>query len=390
MTRSPGHIAVVGAGVFGVSAAVELRRRGWAVTLVDPGPLPHAAASSTDVSKVIRMDYGSELFYHRLGEAALEGWDRWNRDWPRELYHENGFLILSAKPMNPGDFAYESYQALIEGGHSPVRLTDIPATRTERWDLTGYADGYFNPRAGWAESGAVVEQLLGQGEALGVEVHAGAMRHLLFQGSRATGIMTTNDVRIDADIVLVAAGSWTPSLFPWMSDLIWSTGQPVIHFQVEDPAAYSGDHFPPWAADIANSGWYGFPALPDGRVKVANHGPGAPAHPDARGVVGPDHDERARAFLRAALPGLADKPIVYRRICMYCDSFDGDLLISGAPDREGLFVATGGSGHGFKFAPVMGDLIADVVEGAENRWASRFAWRTRTEVRTEEARFNGE
>ena len=80
-------------------AANVLRRRGWRVTVMDPGPLPHADAASTDVSKVIRMDYGSDLFYLTLGEASLEGWDRWNQDWERALYHEDGFLILSRERM---------------------------------------------------------------------------------------------------------------------------------------------------------------------------------------------------------------------------------------------------------------------------------------------------
>ena len=74
---------------------------------------------------------------------------------------------------------------------------------------------------------------------------------------------------------------------------------------------------------------------------------------------------------------------------MYCDSFDGDLWIDRDPDRDGLVVAAGGSGHAFKFAPLIGGIGADAVEGHDNAWASRFAWRERGEIRTEEARFAG-
>ena len=104
MSALLGDIVVVGAGVFGTVAALELRARGYGVTLLDPGPLPHEAAASTDVSKMIRMDYGSDVFYHELAEAALEGWDRWNAEWPRPLYHETGFLILSRGRMVEGGF----------------------------------------------------------------------------------------------------------------------------------------------------------------------------------------------------------------------------------------------------------------------------------------------
>jgi len=74
---------------------------------------------------------------------------------------------------------------------------------------------------------------------------------------------------------------------------------------------------------------------------------------------------------------------------MYCDSFDGDLFIAADPEREGLVVASGGSGHAFKFAPALGAIVADVVEGNDNRFALRFAWRSLGQVATEEARFTG-
>ena len=93
-------VVIVGAGVFGAVAALELRERGHAVTLVDRGAVPNADASSTDISKMIRMDYGADVFYHELAEAALDGWDRWNADWPEPLYHEEGFLVLAPGPMS--------------------------------------------------------------------------------------------------------------------------------------------------------------------------------------------------------------------------------------------------------------------------------------------------
>lgn len=375
-------IIVVGAGVFGATAALELARRGWDVTLVDRGPVPHEDASSTDVSKMVRMDYGSDVFYHELAEAALEGWERWNRVWPRPLYHPEGFLVLASGPMSPGGFEYESLRVLRQRGYEPPRLGsgDMRA-RYPKWNPDRYPDGYLSPRGGWAESGAVVERLLR-------ECHEEGVHHLDGPVSRVDDpeILVGNGTTLRARHLLVCAGAWTPSLLPETRDLLTPVAQPVLHFGVDDPDAYRGPAFPPFAADIAGSGWYGFPALDDGRVKLGHHGPGRPVHPDVRGDVRPDHVARARRFFSETIPSLADAPLVGSRVCMYCDSRDGDLLIDRVPGHDHVTVAAGGSGHGFKFAPVLGSIIADAVEGRANEWLRRFRWRVPSELKSEEAR----
>jgi len=171
-----------------------------------------------------------------------------------------------------------------------------------------------------------------------------------------------------------------------MGDALKCVGQPVYHFKPADPEPYQPERFPPWAADIANTGWYGFPAQPDGTVKVANHGSGIPTDPRGEKVVPAEQDELFADFLADTFPGLAGSPILERRLCLYCDSWDGDFWIDWDPDREGLLVATGGSGHGFKFAPLIGAVISDRIEGKANAWESRFRWRTLAERRTEAAR----
>ena len=93
---------VVGAGIRGLTAALELRQRGWTVSLFDPGPLPHPDAASTDVSKPVRMDHGSDALYTELMETAFPGWDEWNRIWRSPPYHQDGFLLMSRAPIRPG------------------------------------------------------------------------------------------------------------------------------------------------------------------------------------------------------------------------------------------------------------------------------------------------
>lgn len=390
MAPSARRVVVVGGGVFGAASALELRQRGWSVTLLDAHALPYEGASSTDVSKLVRMDYGSDLFYHELVESALEGWDRWNADWPRPPYHEDGLLVLAHGPMRPGGFEYESWRVLRERGHLPERITAAALSdRFPAWSPDRYPDGYFNARAGWADSAWVVEHLLARARSAGVVIRRDGFGSLVSDGARVSGVTTMSGERLSADVVLVCAGAWTPTLLPWLGDRMWATAQSVLHVQAPDPARFRPPAFPPWAADIAGSGWYGFAATSTGQVKIGHHGQGVRVDPGARGQVTEEHVSRTRAFLREALPELAQAPVVVRRVCLYCDTFDGDFLIDHDPHHEGLVVASGGSGHAFKFAPVLGPLVADVVEYRPNRRAERFRWRALGDSRSEGARFAG-
>ena len=386
--RSAPTLVVVGAGIFGLTAALELRGRGWEVVVIDRGAVPSPEAASTDVSKVIRMDYGADAFHTELGEAAMRGWDEWNRRWPAPLYHEDGFLLMSREPMMAGGFEHESFSVLRGRGHAVERI-DAAALRARfpEWAPDVYVDGYFNPRAGWAESGLVLAQVAHAARAAGVAVEEGSrFARLVEDGSRVAGIQTTDGRALHADVVLIAAGAWTPAVLPYLAGVMRTTGQPVVHFDAGLDERWRPPRFPVWAADIARTGWYGFPALPDGSLKVGHHGTGRPVHADDARVVQPAEIARARAFLAESLPALRDAPVRHARLCLYCDTFDGDFWIDHDPDRPGLVVAAGDSGHGFKFAPVLGSVIADVVERRPSPWAHRFRWRAREHDRREAAR----
>lgn len=388
MIQPDSSIIVVGAGVFGAASAWELALRGHRVQLIDPGPLPHPDASSTDISKMVRMDYGADRLYAQMAELALTAWDAWNHHAESPLYHEDGFLILAGESMLPGGFEHDSHEMLLSMGQPVERLArGRVEERFPGWSGTAYPDGYFSRRSGWAESGNAVHWMLTQARKAGVEVVAGeAVSELEQVGSEVTGVRTESGRVVKGNAVVVSAGAWTPILVPWLEGVLTCVGQPVLHFLPLDPARFAPGRFPPWAADIGRTGWYGFPAQPDGRVKVAHHGRGIPIDPRTEKVVPGGWEERFRTFLAEARPDLADAPVVETRLCLYSDAFDGDFLIDHDPERHGLIVASGGSGHGFKFAPVLGPLIADVVEGKANPWASRFRWRTEGESRCEAAR----
>ena len=135
---------VIGAGIFGLTAALELQQRGYQVTVADPGPVPHPLAASNDVSRMVRMDYGADELYSTLGADAIEGWHRWNARWGRDLYHEDGFLLMSSVPMAAGSFEQESYSLLSGRGVPLEKLSpgDL-SSRYPHWNADHYNDGYF-------------------------------------------------------------------------------------------------------------------------------------------------------------------------------------------------------------------------------------------------------
>lgn len=382
------NVAIAGAGVFGAAAALTLAGRGHTVTLIDPGPLPHPLAASTDISKLVRMDYGADLFYIAHMEEALRRWERWNNQQQRPLYHRDGLLALARGPLQPGGFEHDSLVSLSARGHRLDQLdTAALRARFPAWNADLYPNSTFNPNAGWAESGAVVGWLVEQARAAGVRVVSGRVDGLVMRQGHAVGFHGSGG-QVSADHLVCAMGAWTPSWLPPSHALMRPLGQPVLHLRPADPRPFAAPRFPPWAADIGQTGWYGFPANQDGLVKVANHGPGQPMHPEDPRYPPPQWDDTFRAFLAESLPSLADAPIAARRLCLYCDTRDGDFLIDEHPDAPGLVLATGGSGHAFKFAPLLGDWIADRVEGAPP--IPRFAWRDAPKPGVEQARHDPE
>ncbi len=370
-------VLVVGAGIFGVTAALELRRRGCVVSLMDAGPVPHPDAATTDVSKIVRLDYGSVEPCTALMERALAGWRAWNADFDTPLFHEDGLLVLGCAPLLPGGFEHDSMELLARRGHA-VQALDAAEIRRRfpAWNSGRFDAGYWNPQGGWAESGAVLSALLTWALREGVTFHGrcGA-RGLLRDGPRVLGAFDQHGTAHHADDVIVAAGAWTPTLLPELAGTLLAVGQTVLRFRPARPQQFVGPQFPAFTADIGRTGFYGFPALADGTVKIGRHAAGRPMTADEPRVVDDAEEGRFRAFLADALPALADAPLAASRLCLYCDTADRHFLIDRDPQSPGLLVATGGSGHAFKFAPVLGGLIADALEGRSHEWSPLFAWR---------------
>ncbi len=361
------NVVVVGAGIFGVTAALELRARGLDVTLVDGGPIPNPLAESTDLSKAVRADYGADEDYTARMERALVKW----RESP--FFHETGVMYLSRAPMAPGGFEHDSFQVLTRRGHALQRITPQELrARFPAWNPELFVDGYFNPEGGWAESGRVVAALAAEAKARGVRVVENARCEALrLRGDEIVGVGD-----LDAEHVVLCSGAWTTKLVPSLAGCFTASGQPVFHLKPAQPSRFEAAVFPTYGADIATTGWYGFPMHPSGVLKIANHGPGRVVDPDETNrAVLPSQETSLRDFLKLAFPELHSAPIVATRTCIYCDTRDGHLWIARDPSREGLTVAAGGSGHAFKFAPLLGGWIADAALGVANPELDKFRWR---------------
>jgi glycine/D-amino acid oxidase-like deaminating enzyme len=249
-------------------------------------------------------------------------------------------------------------------------------SRFPAWNADRDWHGFFDPEGGYAESSRVVVMLIERAKSLGVELR---------EGSRFADLHKP----AAADRVIFATGAWTPFLLPFTAQFFRATGQPVFHFRPKQPELFSAERFPVFGADLSTSGYYGFPVNRDGVVKIGNHGVGREMSPDSpERIVTREEEERVRDFVARVFPPLADAPIVYSRICMYCDTADGDFWIAADPERPWLVIAAGDNGHGFKFAPVFGEMIADATEGKPNPLLERFRWRPEVPfgARTEAAR----
>jgi glycine/D-amino acid oxidase-like deaminating enzyme len=386
-------VIIVGAGINGVTAAIELRKRGHKVVLVDPGALPHPLAASTDISKAVRAAYGADEEYTELAERSIKLWREWNREFGTQLYHEVGVMFVRQRELKPGDFEHESFKTLKRRGHKVERMNSARFwKRFPAWNPNLYRDGVLELEAGYAQSGRVVATLIERAKSLDIELREGVRFSQLHEEDYGvSGIALDGGKRIAGDFVVMAVGAWTPYLLPFTKKFFRASGQPVFHLKPQQPELFAPDRFPVFGADITTTGYYGFPINRDGVVKVANHGHGREMSPESpERAVTPEDEKNLREFLSSTFPALANAPIVYSRVCMYCDTHDGHFWIARDPERQGLIIAAGDCGHGFKFAPVLGEIIADAVEEKPNPILQKFRWRP--EVRagsgTDVARLN--
>ena len=164
---------VVGAGIFGLTVALELVERGHSVTLLNEESIPSAGAASNDISKIVRMEYGSDELYMDMARQCMETWREWNDKFDKTLYHESGFLILSRTPMEGPQAAFEwsSYRNLLKRGLQPERLDAQTISSTYPFFAKDvFVDGFYHARGGYANASETLISLAGHGKSLGLVI----------------------------------------------------------------------------------------------------------------------------------------------------------------------------------------------------------------------------
>lgn len=357
------HVVVVGAGAFGGWTALELLRRGARVTLLDAWGPGNSRSSSGGETRVIRGIYGPDQIYVDWVVRSFAIWRESQSAWGERLYHPTGALWMFAT-----DDAYvrSSLPLMSEAGLPVEELTLSEARRRfPQVSFRGTQTIFFEPEAGYLTArracAAVARAVASKGGALRrVAVRPGPIR----QGEM-TGVELSDGGRIAADGYVFACGAWLAKLFP---DLLGSglrpTRQEVFFFGL--PAGdnrFAGGSFPVWI-DFGERVFYGVPGNQQRGFKVADNTRGAPIDPDtADRTPTLEHVARARGLLRRRFPALVGAPLLETRVCPYENSPDGHLILDRHPTAENVWIAGGGSGHGFKLGPAVGEHVAGLVLG---------------------------
>ena len=357
------NIGVVGGGVFGLSSAWELSRRGHKVKVFERGAIPAPDASGTDISKAIRLEYGScSSIYTPLVYRAFERWREAQSIAGREILHQTGALFL-VKSYQAGTFEFESAPHVSALGIETEHVE--PSEACKRWPAFQWDHmdrAIFNPIGGWLAAADAVRALAECCRLSGVEIQENcpvlSVKELAASSQLTTALGTS-----DFDAVVVAAGPWLQRLLPKLADKLRVSRQRMTHYRPLSTEGLSAPDFPVWVWDLAESGWYGFPANSEGVVKVALHRRSETVDPDASREIDPDFLALSRQFVTENIPGLNPSSPLEGCCCFYTNSESGNFLIDQVPGHQRTFVASGGSGHGFKFGPVIGELVADRVEG---------------------------
>jgi len=327
--------AVVGAGVFGASTARELVRRGWDVTVYEQFTPGNVRSGSGGDTRLLRFSHGEQAWYSLSARRALELWRDLERESGQKLFEPVGVAWFDA---GQGEFTQRSETTLCRLGISCERLTPAEASR-------------LYPSLG----GDDLRSVLFEPEA-GVLYARAATRALAAPLSIAPARPTPAEPP-RADAVIWACGSWLPTLFPGLVEQRISR-RDVFFFGTTGEWSRT-----PGFCDY-DGPYYGHGELGGLGMKIAPDGRGADVDPDElERVPDPEMAALARGYAARRFPSLAEAPIVGARVCQYDLTPDTHFLVARHPEEHGWWLVGGGSGHGFKHGPALGEYIADCVEG---------------------------
>lgn len=359
-------VIVIGGGGMGSAAAFELARRGRSVLVLEQFPFVHDRGSSHGHTRIIRRAYYEHPDYVPLVQRAFERW--------YDLEQRSGrHLLTECKCLNIGPADGEVVSGVLasakEHNLSVDRLN--PAELRQRFPQFRFDDGYvgvLERDAGFLYVEECVRTQLEQARLLGACLKSEEPVNSWQSDGRTATVMTSKGT-YRAGSLVIAAGPWAGAMLAQLGASLTVMRQTMLWFQSAEIGQFRRDVFPIFLADVLEGPFYGLPAI-DGRgVKVARHyGAEESLTPDAidRAVL-PIDETPVRSFLAEHVPA-AISSLRFAQTCIYTLTPDRHFLIDRHPDFPNVAFAAGFSGHGFKFASVVGEILADLTEYGHTSW----------------------
>jgi glycine/D-amino acid oxidase-like deaminating enzyme len=358
------NVAVIGAGAFGGWTALHLLRRGAQVTLIDAWGPGNSRASSGGETRVIRGTYGPGGIYTRMVARSLALWKENETRWNRRLYHKTGALWMVSGQDD--QYEKESRRSLKDAGLEFEELSSREAAkRYPQINFDGVKWAIYEKDAGYLTARRACEVVLDTFVKEGGSFRLASARPGPLKGGEMQSVELSDGSTLAADQYVFACGPWLGKLFPdVIGNLIAATRQEVFFFGV--PAGetrFQEDRMPVWI-DHGEKFIYGIPGNEWRGFKVADDTRGDPFDPtDGERTPSAEGIKAARKYLAFRFPALKDAPLVESRVCQYENSPDHNFIIDRHPGAKNVLLVGGGSGHGFKHGPAVGERAADVVQG---------------------------
>ena len=357
--------AVVGAGVFGAWTAHFLRKSGASVVLLDAYGPANSRASSGGETRVIRMGYGPDELYTRWAMRSLPLWREFAARTGREIFRQTGVLWLS----DDADVYLNSLcSVLAQAGiqREELKAEDI----ARRWPQLHFHDvtrGVLEPNSGLLLAREAVQTLVKEVVKSGVEYLSVAAEAPSGGGTLAQ-IKTSMGESISAGTFVFSCGPWLPKIFPaLLAERIFPTRQEVFFLGAPSGSAnFRPPKMPVWLHRTHADLPYALPDIEGRGFKIAFDRHGERFDPDTgTRVVAESSIDRLRKYLQQHIPALEHAPIIETRVCQYENTWNGDFLIDRHPQFESVWIAGGGSGHGFKHGPALGEYLSQrILQGA--------------------------
>lgn len=353
------RVAVVGAGAFGGWTALHLRRAGAEVTLVDAWGPGNARASSGGETRVIRTIYGPTRRYVEMAARALALWSEWDRTAGagHPFYRRTGVLWMTGEDDS---YARQSLPFLRELKLTCEELD--PRDASKRWPQVNFDDilrVYFEHEGGYLLARLACDAVARELVRTGGTYRQAAVASIRRDGSRPD-VRLTDGSRLDADRYVFACGPWLGRLFP---DVIGArvkpTRQEVFYYGTRAGDQHLMDPRLPVWVHMGERFIYGIPGNLHRGFKVADDTRGPEFDPtDGDRTPTPDLERAMRTYVGRRFPALKNAPLLGAEVCQYENSPDGHFIIDRHPGLPDVWLAGGGSGHGYKMGPALGEILA--------------------------------